>query len=79
MAANQYRRIILKFEGSYFSLYCTKYSLEHRREAVDKWVAQLATRLNWVDYLVLITGASKEQAHERELALFENRSPQEAL
>ena len=79
MAAHHYRRIILRFEGNHFSLYCTQYSLENRRDIVDKWIAQLAVKLNWADYAVLITGASKEQAHERQLVLFENRFAQEAF
>jgi hypothetical protein len=78
MAANHYRRIMLRFEGSHFSIYCTQHSLENRREALDRWIALLASRLRWEKYSVLITGASKEQALERELALFENRHPHDA-
>lgn len=74
-----YQRIILKLAGNHCSLFCTQHSWEHRREAVDKWITHLANRMQWVDYKQYITRATKEQAHEYELMLFEHSHPREPL
>lgn len=75
MSDVDYQRITLQSGEEYFSLFCTQYSLEHRRDEVLLWADQLARRMHWRQYQSTISPASEQEATERLHALFEHRFP----
>ncbi len=75
MKSARFQRLTIQSGERYFYLFCTKYSLEHRRDEIIQWADQLARQLCWRIYEITISAASTREANERKHALFEHRFP----
>ncbi len=75
MKSARFQRLTIQSGERYFYLFCTKYSLEHRRDEIIQWADQLARQLCWRIYETTISAASTRDATERKHALFEHRFP----
>lgn len=71
----RFQRLKIQSGKRYFYLFCTKDSLEHRREEIIQWADQLARQLCWQFYETTISTASISEATERKHALFEHGFP----
>ena len=71
----RFQKLTIQSGERYFYLFCTKYSLEHRRDEIIQWADQLARQLCWQIYETTISAASTIEATERKHALFEHRFP----
>ncbi len=69
----RFQRLTIQSGERYFYLFCTKHSLEHRRDEIIQWADQLARQLCWRIYETTISAASTREATERKHALFEHR------
>ena len=74
----RFQRLTIQSGDRYFYLFCTKYSLEHRRDEIIQWADQLARQLCWRIYETTISSASTRDATERRHALFEHRFPEKS-
>ena len=75
MKSAMFQRLTIQSGERYFYLFCTKYSLEHRRDEIILWADQLARQLCWRIYETTISTASTSEATERRHALFEHQFP----
>lgn len=75
MKSAKFQRLTIQSGERYFYVFCTRDSLEHRRDEIIQWANQLARQLCWRVFEITINTASIVEATERKHALFEHSFP----